>query len=49
MPDYCYSLLDDIVNIPTGIIIIHAYNSILNVDNDIMLYGSNNFMLLRPL
>ena len=42
MPADYYNLLADTVNIPTGIIIMHAYNSMLNVDNYIMLDGSNN-------
>ena len=42
MPAYCYSLLTDTAIIPTGIIIMHVYTSILFVDNNIMLDGSNN-------
>ena len=47
MPAYCYSLPADTVIIPTGIIMMHAYNSILNVDNDIMLDGSNNLHVVK--
>ena len=47
MPAYCYRQLTDTVIIPTGIIIMHAHNSILNVDNDIMLDGSSNFHVVK--
>ena len=48
MPVYCYSLLADTV-IPTGIIMMHAYNSVLNVDkfNDMMFDGSNNLHVVK--
>ena len=47
MPAYCYSLLADTVVIPTGIIMMHAYNSILIEDNDIMLDDSNNLHVVK--
>ena len=47
MPAYCYCLLADTVIIPTGIIMMHAYNSILNVDNDIMFDGGNNLHVVK--
>ena len=46
MPAYCHSLLDDTVTVPTCIIIVHVYISILLVDNDTMLDDRNNLMLL---
>ena len=47
MPAYCYNLPPDTINSPAGIIIMLAYNSILNVDNDIMLDGSNNLHVAK--
>ena len=49
MPAYCYSLLTDTVIISTGIIMMHAYNSILFVDNNIMFDGSNNLHVVKAL
>ena len=47
MPAYCYILLTDTVIIPTGIVVMHAYNSILFVDNDIMFDGGNNLKAVK--
>ena len=44
MPAYCYTVI-----VPSCVIIMHVYTSILLVDNDIMLDGSNNLHAVKAL
>ena len=46
MSAYCYSLLADTVIIPTGIIMMHAYNSILFDGGNNLIHVVKAFMLV---